>query len=89
MKLRAITTHCALIIFARMLGRKHWQEDLHLYTILGDVGIEEINNEEENSSWVFDQQALQQYILIACQEFDGGIKDKPGKYVAAHTRTNK
>jgi protein farnesyltransferase subunit beta len=30
-------------------------------------------------SWLFDQEALQKYILLACQDYDGGIKDKPGK----------
>jgi len=29
--------------------------------------------------WLFDQFALQKYILLACQNPDGGISDKPGK----------
>lgn len=33
------------------------------------------------NSWLFDQQALQKYVLLACQDFEGGLKDKPGKYV--------
>jgi len=29
--------------------------------------------------WLFDQFALQKYVLLACQDPDGGVKDKPGK----------
>ncbi|KAH7941942.1 hypothetical protein HPB49_018685 [Dermacentor silvarum] len=29
--------------------------------------------------WLFDQDALQEYILICCQEPAGGLIDKPGK----------
>eukprot|EP00002_Diphylleia_rotans_P022540 TRINITY_DN4414_c0_g1_i1.p1 TRINITY_DN4414_c0_g1~~TRINITY_DN4414_c0_g1_i1.p1 ORF type:complete len:308 (+),score=41.17 TRINITY_DN4414_c0_g1_i1:163-1086(+) len=31
-------------------------------------------------SWFFDQGALQEYVLLCCQEDDGGLKDKPEKY---------
>ncbi|XP_035237101.1 protein farnesyltransferase subunit beta-like isoform X1 [Anguilla anguilla] len=31
------------------------------------------------SSWMFEQQALQEYILLCCQNPDGGLLDKPGK----------
>ncbi|XP_036406539.1 protein farnesyltransferase subunit beta-like isoform X1 [Megalops cyprinoides] len=30
-------------------------------------------------SWMFDQQALQEYILLCCQNPAGGLLDKPGK----------
>ena len=30
--------------------------------------------------WIFDQEALQEYILICCQHPFGGLLDKPGKY---------
>jgi len=33
--------------------------------------------------WLFNQEALQEYILICCQNSYGGILDKPGKYVIA------
>jgi hypothetical protein len=29
--------------------------------------------------WPYDQTALQQYILLACQAPGGGLRDKPGK----------
>eukprot|EP01126_Amoeba_proteus_P003414 TRINITY_DN11133_c0_g1_i4.p1 TRINITY_DN11133_c0_g1~~TRINITY_DN11133_c0_g1_i4.p1 ORF type:complete len:158 (-),score=45.85 TRINITY_DN11133_c0_g1_i4:79-513(-) len=29
--------------------------------------------------WCFDQEALQQYLLAACQDMFGGLMDKPGK----------
>jgi protein farnesyltransferase subunit beta len=29
--------------------------------------------------WLFDQEALQEYILLCCQEPKGGLVDKPGK----------
>ncbi|XP_076441942.1 protein farnesyltransferase subunit beta-like isoform X2 [Babylonia areolata] len=31
------------------------------------------------SNWMFDQQALQEYVLICCQFASGGLIDKPGK----------
>ena len=31
------------------------------------------------NTWLFSQQALQEYILCCCQEPNGGLKDKPGK----------
>jgi prenyltransferase beta subunit len=31
-------------------------------------------------SWLFDQTALQEYILCACQAEEGGLIDKPGRY---------
>lgn len=31
--------------------------------------------------WLFNQEALQEYILICCQNQHGGMLDKPGKYV--------
>lgn len=39
------------------------------------------NREEklEDGSWLFRQQSLQEYILICCQDRDGGLRDKPGK----------
>lgn len=29
--------------------------------------------------WLFNQEALQEYLLICCQESRGGLVDKPGK----------
>ena len=31
------------------------------------------------TNWMFDQQALQEYVLICCQHAMGGLVDKPGK----------
>ena len=31
--------------------------------------------------WLFNQEALQEYILTCCQNPHGGLLDKPGKYV--------
>jgi protein farnesyltransferase subunit beta len=33
----------------------------------------------EVSGWMFDEDALQKYILVCCQDA-GGLRDKPGKY---------
>jgi len=33
-----------------------------------------------NSEMLYDQYALQAYILLACQNAKGGLFDKPGKY---------
>lgn len=30
--------------------------------------------------WLFDQGALQEYLLDCCQNSNGGLRDKPGKY---------
>lgn len=30
--------------------------------------------------WLFNQEALQEYILVCCQHPHGGLLDKPGKY---------
>lgn len=35
--------------------------------------------EADESSWLFDQESLQEYILCCCQESIGGFIDKPGK----------
>jgi prenyltransferase beta subunit len=32
-----------------------------------------------NGEWLFDEAGLRRYVLVACQEPDGGLKDKPGK----------
>lgn len=34
-----------------------------------------------NSGWIFNESALQEYLLICCQQPLGGLIDKPGKYV--------
>lgn len=31
------------------------------------------------SSWMFERKALQEYILLCCQNPGGGLLDKPGK----------
>lgn len=33
----------------------------------------------DHQSWIFDQRALQEYILVCCQHAGGGLIDKPGK----------
>lgn len=34
-----------------------------------------------NNHWLFDQKALQEYILVCCQNPYGGFLDKPKKYI--------
>ncbi|XP_050037466.2 protein farnesyltransferase subunit beta [Dermacentor andersoni] len=46
-----------------------------LHKVLFSLGNECLSME----SWMFDQDALQEYILICCQEPAGGLIDKPGK----------
>lgn len=36
-------------------------------------------SELSRQRWMFDQQALQEYILLCCQNPVGGLVDKPGK----------
>lgn len=51
-------------------------------------------SELSRQHWMFEQQALQEYILLCCQNPTGGLLDKPGKSVPhlldthAHTHTN-
>ncbi|KAJ8045286.1 Protein farnesyltransferase subunit beta [Holothuria leucospilota] len=33
----------------------------------------------DTSSWMFNEDALQEYILVCCQNLNGGLLDKPGK----------
>lgn len=35
--------------------------------------------ELQNTEWLYDQTALQEYILLCCQVNTGGLRDKPGK----------
>ncbi|XP_064781821.1 protein farnesyltransferase subunit beta isoform X1 [Oncorhynchus masou masou] len=37
--------------------------------------------------WMFEQQALQEYVLLCCQNPAGGLLDKPGKYVPCTLHT--
>jgi len=40
------------------------------------------SNTEQNfteGGWLFNQRALQDYLLVCCQENNGGYRDKPGK----------
>jgi hypothetical protein len=43
-----------------------------------DVGASDDRNLSA-SRWMFDQRALQEYVLICCQDPLGGMVDKPGK----------
>ena len=40
-----------------------------------------LKNEEalQEQSWLFDHSALQEYLLVCCQDTRGGLVDKPGK----------
>jgi protein farnesyltransferase subunit beta len=40
-----------------------------------------------SNEWCFDQIALQKYILLCCQDKNGGLKDKPEKYVEFKEQT--
>lgn len=35
----------------------------------------------KTENWLFDQLALQKYILVCCQDKRGGLRDKPNVYV--------
>ena len=42
--------------------------------------ISDLNNKTSKSHyWLFNQTALQEYLLICCQHAHGGLLDKPGK----------
>ncbi|KAH0949090.1 hypothetical protein HN011_006220 [Eciton burchellii] len=55
-----------------------WQGGLFplIHTILLKLG--KTFNDPEH--WLFNQEALQEYILVCCQHPQGGLLDKPGKY---------
>jgi len=44
-----------------------------------DNGLSHFDEELEDAGWLFNQRALQDYILLCCQQLGGGLKDKPGK----------
>lgn len=46
-----------------------------LHKVLFSLGSEALSME----SYLFDQDALQEYILVCCQDKFGGLVDKPGK----------
>merc|ERR1712059_183171 len=50
-----------------------WQGGLFplLHQMLGDT---------DRNHWLFDQGALQEYILICCQDLRGGLVDKPAAF---------
>ena len=33
----------------------------------------------QQTSWLFDHRALQEYLIVCCQDPRGGLVDKPGK----------
>lgn len=35
----------------------------------------------KTENWLFDQLALQKYIIVCCQDKRGGLRDKPNVYV--------
>lgn len=45
-------------------------------------------SELSQQRWMFEQQALQEYILLCCQNPTGGLLDKPGKSVPHHLSTH-
>eukprot|EP01012_Entosiphon_sulcatum_P054274 TRINITY_DN7491_c0_g1_i2.p1 TRINITY_DN7491_c0_g1~~TRINITY_DN7491_c0_g1_i2.p1 ORF type:complete len:491 (+),score=66.37 TRINITY_DN7491_c0_g1_i2:1028-2500(+) len=47
------------------------------------VDVPEIAEHGEGD-WLFDQRALQEYLLLCCQGEDGGLRDKPGVAVDAY-----
>ncbi|XP_002735484.1 protein farnesyltransferase subunit beta-like [Saccoglossus kowalevskii] len=46
-----------------------------LHMVLSKQGDKTLSGD----NWMFDQGALQEYVLICCQHFSGGLIDKPGK----------
>lgn len=59
---------------------------LRVMRIFGFVAAGE--SELSRQHWMFEQQALQEYILLCCQNPTGGLLDKPGKSVPHHLDTH-
>jgi protein farnesyltransferase subunit beta len=50
------------------------------FCLLGPGGVGFTNdNGRDDAHWLFNQVALQEYVLICCQHPAGGLIDKPGK----------
>jgi protein farnesyltransferase subunit beta len=49
-------------------------------TSLQDTNTSTTSLSTENNEWLFDQIALQRYVLLCCQGKNGGLTDKPEKY---------
>lgn len=54
-----------------------WQGGL--FPLLHKMVTETGDRDSLPSQWLFDQTALQEYLLICCQDLRGGLIDKPGK----------
>ncbi|TKS76292.1 Protein farnesyltransferase subunit beta [Collichthys lucidus] len=54
-----------------------WQAGL--LPLLHRALFKEGESELSRQRWMFEQQALQEYILLCCQNPTGGLLDKPGK----------
>jgi len=51
-----------------------------IYVQKPEILHHEVNFPElEDTEWIFDQTALQEYIILCCQQPSGGLRDKPGK----------
>jgi len=49
------------------------------FPIIHSILAREGDKALSSSSWMFNQEALQEYVLICCQHAGGGLIDKPGK----------
>ncbi|KAK7103387.1 protein farnesyltransferase subunit beta-like [Littorina saxatilis] len=49
------------------------------FPIIHMILCQEEDSAVSAKNWMFDQQALQEYVLICCQNAVGGLVDKPGK----------
>uniref|UniRef100_A0A3B5AIF4 Protein farnesyltransferase subunit beta n=1 Tax=Stegastes partitus TaxID=144197 RepID=A0A3B5AIF4_9TELE len=63
-----------------------WQAGL--LPLLHRALFKEGESELSRQRWMFEQQALQEYILLCCQNPTGGLLDKPGKSVPHHLLTH-
>lgn len=58
-----------------------WQAGMFptIHSVLMQSGSAGNNYLREQKNWLFDAKCLQEYILMCCQQPNGGIVDKPGK----------
>eukprot|EP00095_Tigriopus_kingsejongensis_P000668 maker-scaffold340_size202118-snap-gene-0.18 protein:Tk00668 transcript:maker-scaffold340_size202118-snap-gene-0.18-mRNA-1 annotation:"protein farnesyltransferase subunit beta" len=66
-------------ILHKIISRRSKRSDLPNPQTASSPGNDQENPALPTNGWLFHQEALQEYLLLCCQEPRGGLVDKPGK----------
>lgn len=91
------STECLRLIQNHLI-LTYWAQNVLTYVSVYVVAMSSVfdwatflcagESELSRQRWMFEQQALQEYILLCCQNPTGGLLDKPGKSVPHHLDTH-